>query len=102
MSKRLSKEVRKEEILNAALTLSERLGYLHITREQVANRAECSEASVTHYFTTMFKLKRAVVRAAIQRENLAVIAQALASRSPWVKKIDPDLRMKAIKSIIQE
>ena len=69
---------RKTEILDAALTLARNIGYQAITREALANQARCSEATISLYFGTMPQLRRAIMSAAVARDDLIVIAQGLA------------------------
>ena len=97
---RLKPQKRKEQILNAALILAEKTNYIQLTRKSIADEAGCSEASVTKYFGTMTKLKRSVVRAAIVKEILAIIAQALVTKDRHVMKADNDLKQKALAQLL--
>lgn len=90
---------RKEMILAAALDEAQERGYQHITREGVAKRAVCSPGLVSTYFNTMTQLRRAVVRAAVSREVLPIIAQGLVAKDPQALKIPSGLKQAALAAI---
>lgn len=93
---RLKPEDRRARILEHAVEAARSIGYQHITRDEVARRAAVSVGLVTRYFGTMPKLKRAVMRAAIQGEVLEVVAQGLAAADPHARKAPNDLKQRAI------
>jgi AcrR family transcriptional regulator len=99
MTKRLEPLVRLEQILDAALRMSRLYGYRDMTRKDVAGAAKCSEALVSSYFGTMVQLRRAVVRAAIDQKDLAIIGQALAAKDKHAQKAPLDLRVAALASL---
>lgn len=92
---------RKELLLNAALALSETVGYQNITRESIANLANVSPGLISQYFGTMVQLKRSVMRAAIAREIITVVAQGLGVRDPQALKAPEALKQKAIEHLIK-
>ena len=94
---RKSIEIRKIEILDAAVKLSTRIGYQMITRELVASEAKTSCGLITFYFENMDSLKAAIIRAAIDREILPLIAQALSLGDTQTKTIDKKLKDKVLK-----
>ena len=67
----------REGLMTAALIVAERDGYRQMSCEAVAIQANCSRALIAKYFGTMLQLRRAVMRAAVVRGNLPVIAQGL-------------------------
>lgn len=69
----------RDGLMTAALIVAERDGYRQMSCEAVANQAQCSRALIAKYFGTMPQLRRAVMRAAVVRGNLPVIAQGLAA-----------------------
>lgn len=90
--------VKKEHILAAALAVAEkRGGWSKLTREAVAKQADCAEGLPSLYFGTMLNFRRAIMRAAIQRENLSIIAQGLATGDKCAMKADPAIKQKALK-----
>lgn len=90
---------RKAELLEAALQVAEATGYVHLTRQAVADKAGVVPSLVTHRFSTMADLRRSVMRQAIKREILPIIAQGLAVRDPHALKAPVDLQHKALKSL---
>lgn len=96
MTQRLAPKDRKDQILTAAVNLASLNGYQNVTREAIAEAAQCAPASVSHYFGTMTQLRRDIVRAAVRHAILPVIAQALAARDPHVKKASDELKQKAL------
>ena len=88
-------EDRDNRILNAALELAEVEGYQWITREAVAVRAGVSPGTVNNVFKTMRGLKRAVLKAAVDRGILPIIAQGLADRHEIALSAAADVRAKA-------
>lgn len=98
MSKRLERNARREHILNAALTLAEKKHYTNITRDDLAVACDNSAALISHIFGTMTKLRRDIIRHAIQHENLTVIAQGLTYHDPHAQKAPKELKQKALKT----
>lgn len=97
---RCQPEVRAAQILHAAIKLSERHGYMNITRQDIAQEAKCAEGLVSHYFGTMKMLHRAIVGAAIDQKNVNIIAQALVNKHPRAMRAPQELRVQAAQSII--
>lgn len=98
--KRLQPADRKQEILNAAIKVAGRPGgWAKLTRDAVAKEANCAEGLPSKYFGTMVNFKRAIMRAAIAAENLAVIAQGLAAGDKSAQKADPELKARALNTL---
>lgn len=90
---------RDNKVLEAAIAEASEQGYQFITREAVALRAGVSVGGVNNAFGTMLDLKRAVLRAAIERENLPIVAEGIAMGSPVCAEIPPELRERALLSL---
>lgn len=86
---------RKESILNAAIKAAETKGYTNFRLVDVAAIAQCSTALVMVHYKTMPQVRRDVMRAAIAREMLSIIATGLATKDPYCRKITDDLRNRA-------
>jgi AcrR family transcriptional regulator len=99
MKQRLKPEIRRDQILAAALVLAERDGYHNITRDAIAERASCSTGLVTRYFSTMLQLKRAVMRAAVKQEIVRVVAQGMVDKNQYAMRAPPALRERALATI---
>lgn len=98
---RLSKEERKREILNAAIALAKVSGYRTLTRDGVADRALVSTGLISYHFETMDALKRLVVKTAIEKEILPIIAQALADGDLQARNAPERLKKQALATLSQ-
>lgn len=98
---RLKPEARKTDLLAAALTLAEQLGYQHITRKQIAEAAGVSGPIIHHYFGTMGGLREELMRYAVEQENLTVIAQGLTGSNPAALAAPEALRRQALESVLR-
>jgi len=52
------------------------------------------------HFSTMAQLRRSIMRAAVRRENLAVIAQGLAAGDAQARKAGRAVQRRALESIL--
>lgn len=102
MSKRLRKtpEARRKEIVAAALHIAQRDGFQALDRTKIAEYAGCSVSLIQRYFATVKQLRRKVVRAALQSNKLVIVGQAIAAGEPSTNNLDPDIRRKALESLI--
>tara|TARA_R100000750_G_scaffold34860_1_gene22434 strand:+ start:606 stop:911 length:306 start_codon:yes stop_codon:yes gene_type:complete len=98
MSKRFKPEIRKEAIVDVALELAAAAHYTQVQRKQIADELGVTPPALTYHFGTMEQLRRAIMRAAIERENLGVIAQGLVAQDKHAKKAPEALRRRAIES----
>jgi len=92
---RANPTLRRDQILNVALTLAAKKGYQNITRDGIAEKAGVSMGLVTRYFGTMNQLKIAVMRAAVKRGIAEIVAQGLANGDSHAKKASAELKAKA-------
>jgi len=88
--------LRYDEILSAAITLAEKIGFMEITRESVALEADASCALITRYFKTMDNLKKRVLKTAIEFERLPIIAQGLSLGKIQATELDKKLLSKVL------
>jgi len=93
-------EIRKAEILTAAVEVASRYGYMNMRREDIAKLAGCATGSVNNYYGTMSQLRRAVMREAIHTNNYTVIAQGLAHKDRCALKAPPEVKQAVIESIL--
>jgi AcrR family transcriptional regulator len=93
---KLDPTVRKEQLLDAALRISEQRGYMTASRDDVAAMAGCAASLVSYHFGTMPNLRRAIMSAAIDRKNLTVLAQGLAMGESKAKAAPAELRAAAV------
>lgn len=95
-TQRLDPKDRKRRILSAALSLAARNGYNRITRDAIAQAADCAPGLVSNYFGTMTALRRDIMRAAIREQELAVVAQGIVAKDPHALKASPELKQQAL------
>ena len=76
---RLDPKARKAAILAEAVQLAQEIGYTHITRDEVAERAGVAIGLVTYYFKNMDRLKREIMREAITLKHHVILLQGLAA-----------------------
>ena len=95
----MKQDQRREAIITAALAVATREGYMRMTREQIAAEADCSPGLVSSYLGTMPAMRRAVMRAAVSRKVLAVVAQGLAMRDEHALKAPEGLRAAAVRGL---
>lgn len=89
---------RQAEILTAALKLAVKIGYTKVTREAVGKAAGIDASLVSYHFGAMPQFKRRLLREAIERECLPVIAQAAAQGK--LPKCSPALRARALRTLL--
>ena len=97
---RMKPEERKNEILKAALIVSTKKGYNKITRADVAKQAgNCAESLISNYYGTMDNFRRKIMREAVIRECLKIIAQGLVVGDKYAAKASTELKQKALASL---
>jgi len=101
MASKKPRAERADELLAAALSLAESQGYQNISRKQIADSVNVCEALVTHRLGTMPNVRRAIIRQAIVRRNLAVLAQGLAARDPHALKAPDELKQQAAACLLR-
>lgn len=98
---RMKPQARKDEILNAALAVAARLGFANVRVADIATQAGCGYGTVSYHFNTMTQMRRAMMRAAVDRKLLKIIAEGLVMRHPEAKKAPADIQQKAIASLLK-
>lgn len=93
-------QLRKDQILAAAVKISGAKNYNTITRQNIADAAGVSTGLVARYFNTMLQIRRAIMRSAIKNKNLKIIAQGLVNKDPNALKAPKPLQQQAIKAIV--
>lgn len=98
---KLDARVRMKQILDAALALAcKGRSYTSLSRDEIARAAGIPSSSLIQYhFGTMPDFQRDIMREAIRRECLPVIAQGLAVGDKRCKKLDPELKAKALQAL---
>lgn len=82
-------------LIDAAVQLATKVGWSNLTRDGVAAEAGVCPALVTVRIGTMNELRRSVMRAAIDKRAMRVIAEGLAAEDRYACRIDPTLKAEA-------
>jgi hypothetical protein len=90
----------KSALLEHAMQLSRSVGYDRVTRSMLATAAGTSESNISRVFGTMAKLRRAIMSAAIAREDLNIIAQGLAANEPKAKAAPSHIKEAAVELLL--
>ena len=88
----------KERILQGAILASEQVGYMKVTRADVAHRAGVSESVVQYHFRNK-ELEGAILETAIKNENLTVLGQAMGMRDWRALSLDAPLRYRVLSEL---
>lgn len=94
--KRLKPEIRKNQILIAALSLAAEGHYTQVSRDKIAALCGVTGTAVQHHFGTMKQLRRAIIRYAIANSNHKVVAQAIIANDPAVSGLTDEQRAAAL------
>lgn len=92
---RLTKPDRTEQLLEVALALAASRGWSNMTRDAIAEAAECGGATVTLTLGTMTEIKRSVMRRAVRERCLPVVAEGLSRSDRTARKAPDDLKQEA-------
>lgn len=85
-------------ILDAALAMAVRHTYQAMTRRHVALHMGASPSLISHYFGDMDGLRDEVMREAVARPHLQVLAQGIAARHPIAMRASAELRLRAMRN----
>lgn len=89
----------KQKMMQVATALAERIGVKAVSRNMIADKAECAMSAVSYHYGDVKHIHRAVVQAAIDNKNLKVLGHAIAERHPLVigDKLPADLHAAALR-----
>ena len=92
--------LRKTEILDKAIELSERITYHLVNYTNLSEHSELPVPIIFHYFRSKKDLKKAIIRYAIEKEHLSLIAQGLVARDEaFLQETPLHLKTRAFKHI---
>lgn len=94
--KRVIPELRRKHILDAAIELAKTKGYKSISRDDVANSANIVPGLVSYYFQSIDLLRILVLKTAVKREVLEIVAQGLVQKDPIAIQAPSELKHRAI------
>lgn len=98
--KRVAADLRREQLLHAAIEISLAIGYKEVTYKQIADRTGVSAALVTKYFPSVRHLKQLIMLRAIKKEVLEIIVQGLADKNILATTLPLELKRKAAESLL--
>lgn len=98
-NKRLPPEVRGAELLDIAIELARVHGLAMITRDMIAAHAGVAAGLVSLRLGTMPTMRRTIMRNAVTREILPIIAEGLAVRDTHAMGAPEELRQRAAASM---
>jgi|SRR5690606_5627829 len=93
---RLDPEIRKQQILDAAINISIQKGYRQLTRQAVANKLCCAGALINHYYGDIDSLRDIVLKTAIEKEIMPILAENYGTRGKETSNLSPALKEKVI------
>lgn len=96
---RMKPDERRAQILDCALKIARDVGYRQVDRGHVSRELGISRGTINTHFGTLEQFRRAIMRAAIAREDAAIIAQGLAARDRHAQKAPEALRQAAIATL---
>lgn len=105
---RLAHDMRKDQILNAALQLAKERGFTSLTRDGIAIQAGCAAGQINQIYSTIRQLRKAVMRHAVNclrdgdlnPQLLAIVAHGLAAGETEAQKAPDDIKKAALASLI--
>lgn len=94
------KKIAISHILKSAAIIAKRDGFNNMTRDAIAKKAGVSTGTVSQSFGTMIKLKRSVMRYAIDHEMLDIIAVGLGVKDKTAIKASDNLKQRALATLL--
>ena len=85
-----------------AIKLAEIQGYKTVSRGQIADAAECAASLISHYFGDVPALRQAIMREAIEIENIEIILQGLVVKDGLALGAPKPLRVRAFNLLDQQ
>ena len=98
-TRRYRPHIRRQDLIEVAIQLACGGHYLKVTRDSIAALVGCTRGLVSHYLGKADQMRDTIVIAALQQENLAVIAQALSAKHWAVAALPEGLRVRARESL---
>lgn len=87
---------READLLHTALQYAITVGYRNVTREALASCCQVSAGTISRYFGPMDELRARLMRAAVARGVVDIVAQGLAAGDPLACAAPQELKAAAI------
>jgi len=99
---RLTPEQRKNQILDSAFKLAQGGNLMTMSIANIAQGCpvKCSKSTVKYYFSSLAGIRHAVIRMAIIRGDLDILAVAIVNKEPAADLMHDDLRNAALKTLV--
>lgn len=95
-TQRMEPKDRLNGLLTHGIELAAKHGHAKVTLTMLAKAANVTHGLITHYFKSADEMRLGIVREAIDREDVRVVAQALLLEDPVNIEISDALKNKAI------
>ena len=102
MSIRMKPTERRAEVLEAAVRAAAAHGWQRMTRDDIARVAGTSPGLVSARLGTMEQLRDLVMREAVKREVLEVVAEGVVMRHRHALKAPEDLQQRALARFVRK
>lgn len=96
---RLTPADRTAQLIEVALRLASKSGLANLRRDQIATAAGVSQGLVTERLGTMIEMRRTIMRQAVVREVLPIIAEGIVAKDRNALKAPPELKARALASL---
>lgn len=90
---------RAARVLDAAVAIASEQGYGAVSREAIASMTKLSLGTVSNAFGSMDELRREVLRQAVIKKILPIVAAGLALNSDITANASPDLKRRALDTL---
>lgn len=91
---------KREVLLSKVYDLAQEQGFDALTRDAIAEHCNCAIGTINYHFHTMAKLRNAVMRKAVEMENLEIMACGIAQRNKVVLAAPVELKKKAAELLL--
>lgn len=91
--------IRRDYLIEAALSLAKRNKTYWLTRETLAAYAHVAPATVTYHLGTVDKMRKLIMREAVKRKVAEVVALGLAGGDSIARRAPADVRQAALDSL---
>ena len=94
-TERLPAKDRTNLLIDAGLSCAERVGWSNLTRDLIAAEAQVTNGLISIRLGTMDQARRSIMRRAVERRSLKVVAEGLAVGDKTARKAPEDLKQEA-------
>lgn len=93
--------IKKNNIREAAVMLSQKQDYKEISRAVIASFAGVSESLVSHHFGSMDNVRSMIMKEAIKRRILSIIVQGILDNHEVAKAAPDELKRSALAGLME-